>query len=199
MCLIAVCISVSVPLSDDVGWWKKLSSIDERRGKRTLGLCWGLEPRPLDRPPPHNPPVSQRGRPTSDLLSLSGILIGSPAAHVDCSLTVLLSLWHTNTHTHNKHTLVPVCVWFYDRSSEDFLGLFLCFLFCFFALLCTAWTIRVIVTKSLPEKILRKNHHNLTFLLVFQMQKECFSLPAIKATMTLFLYTNGAKKKYIYI
>lgn len=30
------------------------------------------------------------------------------------------------------------------------------------------------------------------------MQKECFSLPANKATITLFLYTNGKKKKYIY-
>lgn len=30
------------------------------------------------------------------------------------------------------------------------------------------------------------------------MQKECFSLPAIKATITLFLYTNGAKKIYLY-
>lgn len=32
--------------------------------------------------------------------------------------------------------------------------------------------------------------------LVFQMQKECFSLPANKATITLFLYTNG-KKVYL--
>lgn len=198
--LLFKCISVSVPPSYDVGWWKNWARLTNGGKKQRLG-CVGVSNLALSTPPP-NPPVNHRGRPTSDLLCLSGILIGSPAAHVDCSFTVRLSLWHThrNTHTHNKHTLLPVCVWFYDRSSEDFLGLFLCFLFFFvFALLCTAWTIRVIVTKSLPEKILRKNHHNLTFLLVFQMQKECFSLPAIKATMTLFLYTNGAKKKYIYI
>lgn len=107
---------------------------------------------------------------------------------------------HTETHTHTTNTPSYLCV---CGSMIDLLRIFwdffFVFFFFFFALLCTAWTIRVIVTKSLPEKILRKNHHNLTFLLVFQMQKECFSLPAIKATMTLFLYTNGAKKKYIYI
>lgn len=55
-----------------------------------------------------------------------------------------------------------------------------------------------LLLQSLPQNILKKNHHNLTFLLVFQMQKDCFSLPAFKATMTIFLYSNGAKK-YVYI
>lgn len=133
--LLFKCISVSVPPSYDVGWWKNWARLTNGGKKQRLG-CVGVSNLALSTPPPANPPVNHRGRPTSDLLCLSGILIGSPAAHVDCSFTVCLSLWHThrNTHTHNKHTLLPVCVWFYDRSSEDFLGLFLCFLFFFFLL-----------------------------------------------------------------
>lgn len=56
---------------------------------------------------------------------------------------------------------------------------------------------------SYCDKVFQKRfygtHHNpFPLSLVFQMQKECFSLPAIKATITLFLYTNG-KKKYMYM
>lgn len=46
---------------------------------------------------------------------------------------------------------------------------------------------------------LKKNGHFLIFFPVFQMQKECFSLPVIKATIRLFLYFTGAKNIYLYM
>lgn len=107
------------------------------------------------------------------------------------------SLLKQYAHTYTLST----CVWERFCGSWKF---FFCLFWVFFliiiivisfvlALLCTAWTIRVIVTKSS-----RKDFMELTIIplsLVFQMQKECFSLPANKATITLFLYTNGKKKK----
>lgn len=47
------------------------------------------------------------------------------------------------------------------------------------------------MTKS-SRKDFHGNHHNLYFL-VFQMQKECLSLPAVKATKHYFFNRNGAK------
>ena len=195
-------------------WGDEKTELDRRtEEKKNAWIVLGSQTSSSRHPPSPQSSCQSLGRPTSDLLSLSGVLIGSPAAHVDCSFTVRLSLRHTHTHTHththnnnnnNKHTLLPVCVWFCDRSSEDFFGT-LCFLFfCLFSFsFCSSLYCMddpsYCDKKVFQKKILRKNHHNLTFLLVFQMQKECFSLPAIKATMTLFLYTNGAKKKYIYI
>lgn len=136
MCLFCCLNAYPCPFPRHMMWADEKTELDWRtEEKNNAWVVLGSQTSP-SRPPPPNPPVNHRGRPTSDLLCLSGILIGSPAAHVDCSFTVCLSLWHThrNTHTHNKHTLLPVCVWFYDRSSEDFLGLFLCFLFFFFLL-----------------------------------------------------------------
>lgn len=51
--------------------------------------------------------------------------------------------------------------------------------------------------QSLPGNISKGNHHNLYFL-VFQMQKECLSLPAVKATKHYFFNRNGATT-YIYM
>ena len=146
-------------------WGDEKTELDRRtEEKKNAWIVLGSQTSSSRHPPRPQSSCQSLGRPTSDLLSLSGVLIGSPAAHVDCSFTVRLSLRHTHTHTHththnnnNKHTLLPVCVWFCDRSSEDFFGT-LCFLFFFvfflflFALLCTAWTIRVIVTKKSSRK-----------------------------------------------
>lgn len=137
MCLFCCLNAYPCPFPRHMMWGDEKTELDWRtEEKNNAWVVLGSQTSPSRPPPSPNPPVNHRGRPTSDLLCLSGILIGSPAAHVDCSFTVRLSLWHThrNTHTHNKHTLLPVCVWFYDRSSEDFLGLFLCFLFFFFLL-----------------------------------------------------------------
>lgn len=81
---------------------------------------------------PHNPPAltcqSKTDWLTSDFWSLCGILIGSPAA---CGLLI-----HRLSHTSNTHTQthlrpvcgVCVCVWFCDRSLEDFFDFFFFFL-----------------------------------------------------------------------
>lgn len=109
---------------------------------------------------------------------------------MDRSITISPSSAHTNTS--------PTCVW--DSAIDPWRILDPFFrLFFLSALLCTAWTIQVVVT-SLPEKDFKEIIRILIpFLVVFQMQKECFSLPAIKATITLFLYTKGAKNISIWI
>lgn len=152
---------------------------------------WVLKPPPTDLPQSSSTHLSIKDWRTDRTWSLNRILIGSLAARgllIHC-----LSLKHTQTH------LLPVCVCVILWSILG--GFFLTFYFCFFdffALLCTAWTIWVIVTKSSRKDFKEITIILLSFFLFFQMQKECFSLPAIKATITLFLYTNGAKK-YIYM
>lgn len=113
------------------------------------------------------------------------------------------SMWtaHSPSVSHLKHTRAntsSTCVWCVCvcDSVIDPWRIFWLFFF-FFALLCTAWTIQVIVMKSS-----RKDFTKITIILLSFLSskcKECFSLPAIKATMTLFLYTNGAKNISIYL
>lgn len=100
----------------------------------------------------HNPPAltcqSKTDGLTSDIWSLNRILIGSLAARgllIHC-----LSLKHTQTH------LLPVCVWFCDRSLEGFFWLFI-FVFLIFLLFFVLHGRSELLWQSLPEKILRKS------------------------------------------
>lgn len=103
-----------------------------------------------------------------------------------------------------SHTLTP-CSPACERDSGVPESLFL---FCFFVLFylfcyyfCFGSPLYCMDDSSYCDKVFQKRfygtHHYPALSLVFQMQKECFSLPANKATITLFFYTNG-KKKYIY-
>lgn len=106
----------------------------------------------------------------------------------------------THTHTHTNIFCVCVCV---CDSVIDIWRIFWTFFFSpfllFFVLHGWSKLLYRLCIYSLPEKDFKEiTIILLSFFLVFQMQKECFSLPAIKATITLFLYTNGAKKKNLY-
>lgn len=149
---------------------------------------------------PQNPPAltcqSQTDWPTSDLWPLNGILIVSPAA---CGLLIhCLSLPQSHTQTSHTLTHLLLCVWVCDRSLKDFFCLFFffgLFILFFLALLCTAWTIQVIVTKSS-----RKDFKEITIIFT-----SC--LPNAKRVLqsssyqshndTIFVFKWG--KKYIYI
>lgn len=110
---------------------------------------------------------------------------------MDCSITISPSSTHTNTSS------TCVCVGFCYRSLKDFWPFFICLFFSF----CSS--LYCMDEPSYCDKSSGKDFKEIiriiiSFFVVFQMQKECFSLPAIKATITLFLYSNGAKKIYLY-
>lgn len=112
---------------------------------------------------------------------LHGILIVSRAA---CGPI------HHLSHTHKHHLPFCVCACVCDQSLRDF---FFCFSLFF-----------VLHGQDIVSKSSRKDfEEKITLIFLYfsssKMQKECSSLPAIKATMTLFLYSNGAKKIYLYI
>lgn len=127
---------------------------------------------------------------TSDLRSLNGILIGSLAANG------LLNHHLSLKHTHKYIFYLCVCGILLS-ILEGFLTFFYLFVFSF----CSS--LYCMDDPSYCDKSSGKDFKEIiriiiSFFVVFQMQKECFSLPAIKATITLFLYTNGAKKIYLY-
>lgn len=180
-------IRAYILLSHNVGHW--ITELSLQREESCAHQC-GFSNLPLLIS--HNPPAltcqSKTDGLTSDIWSLNGILIGSLAAR-----GLLIHCLSLNTHKHIFYLCVCVILWSILGGFFDF------FFVVFFALLCTAWTIRVIVTKSSRKDFKEITIILLSFFLVFQMQKECFSLPAIKATITLFLYTNGAKNISIWI
>lgn len=156
-----------------------------------LGSVWHR--RGFLSPPPADLPRSSSTPPS---ISLWDFNLAKPAARG--LLMHSLSWQNVHTLTHRPLVCDCVCVWGCGRDSVKNSWRIFVFISIFLALLCTAWTIWVIVTKSSRKDFMELTIILLSRSLVFQMQKECFSLPAIKATITLFLYTNG-KKKYMYM
>lgn len=109
--LLFKCISVSVPPSYDVGWWKNWARLTNGGKKQRLG-CVGVSNLALSTPPPPNPPVNHQQL--------------TWTAH---SPSVSPSDTHTETHTHTTNTPSYLCV---CGSMIDLLRIFWDFFFVFF-------------------------------------------------------------------
>ena len=101
--------------------------------------------------------------------------------------TVLPQTLHTRTDP--LFSCVHV---FCDLSFIEYLSLYYLFVL-FKNNNVIAWKLQVIVTSSLTEKRFLGKKMSII------MQKHCFSLPDIRATMTLFLYARQVGQKYISI
>lgn len=122
------CISVSVLLWHDVGYWTK-----KKKALSKVHQDWRVSH--LFLLIPQNPPAltcqsnADRKRPTwldlRPFWSRSGILIGSPAA--SCGLLIRRPSPPLQTKTHTPSTCLCVCVWFCDQSLKDFLTFFFSF------------------------------------------------------------------------
>lgn len=182
------CISVSVLLWHDVGYWtKKKALFKEHQDWRVLHLFLLI---------PQNPPAlacqSNTGRhnrltwpPTFP--SRNGILIGSPAASCGLLIRCLSLPLQTNTHTHTPYVCVFVCV-ILCSILEGFFDFFF---------LSTAWTIQLIVTKSS-----RKYFKEITTILLSFLSSKCKKSASVfqlsKPQWHYFCIQMG-QKIYLYI